>query len=219
MQNGFFQSTRGRILEALKRQGNRTASELASEHGLTVNAVRQHLSRLEADGLVAEASARRGRTKPSLIFSITPAGERLFPQRYDVLLNAVLDELRSTEGDERVSALFRKIGERSARRYAARFAGKDAEGRVGELTKLLREQGVIADFEPVAGGEFVLREHNCPFKETVASHPQVCTVVHALMDEVLPGKTRHERSIARGDEVCEFHIKPADNPGETYGLP
>ena len=214
---GFFQTTRGRILESLKRRGNRTAAELAREHGLTPNAVRQHLGRLESEGLVSEDRARKGRTKPSYVFAVTPAGERLFPQRYDVLLNAVLHELRLEGGQERVTELFRKIGERSARKYADRFEGKNTAARVEELTKLLREQGVVADWERSAGG-FVIREHNCPFKDAAVTHPQVCTVVHTLMHEVLPGSAKQNTSIAKGDDACEFHIPPTEKSGEAYGL-
>src|SRR5579864_5482611 len=210
---GFFQTTRGRVLESLKRRGELTAAELAVEHGLTVNAVRQHLGRLEVEGLIAEGDARRGRTKPSAVYNVTHDGERLFPQRYDVLLNAVLHELQLEEGDDRVNALFRKIGERSARKYADRFEGKPVGARVDELTKILREQGVVADCESAPGG-YVLREHNCPFKESVGAHPQVCTVVHTLMNEVLPVKASQRSSIAKGDAVCEFHIPSADEPGE-----
>jgi len=213
----FFQSTRGRILESLKRHGGRTAAELAAEHGLTPNAVRQHLGRLEGDGLIEEGRARRGRTKPSTVFSVTNAGERLFPQRYDVLLNAVLHELQLEDGQDRVTTLFRKIGERSARKYADRFEGKGVAERVDEVTKILREQGVVADCEAEAGG-YVIREHSCPFKDTVGAHPQVCTVVHTLMSEVLPGTPQQRSSIARGDAVCEFHIPSAEKPGDTYGL-
>jgi predicted ArsR family transcriptional regulator len=214
---GFFQSTRGRILESLKKHGGSTAAELAAEHGLTVNAVRQHLGRLEGDGLIEEGLARRGRTKPSAVFSVTHAGERLFPQRYDVLLNAVLHELQLEDGQDRVTTLFRKIGERSARKYADRFEGKDVAQRVDEVTKILREQGVVADCDTEPGG-FVIREHSCPFKETIGAHPQVCTVVHTLMNEVLPGTPQQRRSIARGDAVCEFHIPSSDKPGDRYGL-
>lgn len=187
------------------RHGAQTAAELAARQGLTANAVRQHLARLERDGVVAETPVRRGRTKPSLLFALTPAGERLFPQRHAVLLNALLRELEVEEGRSRVTDLFRKIGQRSARKYGDRFAGKDLGERVAELTKLLQEQGVVADFEP-AGNGFILREHNCPFKDTSAQHPEVCTVVHTLMEEVLPRQAEQTMSIARGDEICEFHI-------------
>src|ERR1700730_15032940 len=213
----FFQTTRGRILDSIKKHGGRPAAELAVEHGLTVNAVRQHLGRLEGDGLIEESRARPGRTKPSAVYAVTHAGERLFPQRYDVLLNAVLHELQMEDGPDRVNALFQKIGERSARKYADRFEGKELAGRVEEVTKILREQGVVADCEAAPDG-FVIREHNCPFKETVAAHPQVCTVVHALMNEAFLGDPEQRSSIARGDAVCEFHIRPTQKPGERYGL-
>jgi len=224
----FFQTTRGRILESLKRRGNRTAAELAAEHGLTTNAVRQHLSRLEGDGLVVDSRVRRGRTKPSQAYAVTHAGERLFPQRYDVLLNAVLHELRLEGGAERVASVFRRIGQRSARKYADRFEGKDLAGRVEEITRILREQGVVADCAATGDG-FVIREHTCPFRETVAANSEVCSVVHTLMAEVLPGAPEQRSSIARGDNICEFHIRSAEaghppagrtasGSGEAYGL-
>jgi DeoR family transcriptional regulator, suf operon transcriptional repressor len=204
-ESSFFQTTRGRIVELLQRRGPSTAAELAQERGLTPNAIRQHLARLERDGLVAETSERRGPTKPSLVFSLTEEGRRVFPQRYSTLLHALLEEISESQGSERVAELMHAIGRRSARKYASRFAGKTQEQRVAELTSILREQGVVADFE-VGNDGFVLREHNCPFRDTVASHPEVCSVLHTLMAEVLPGKVEQPRSIARGDEVCEFAI-------------
>jgi predicted ArsR family transcriptional regulator len=213
-EDSFFQTTRGRIVAALKRTP-KTATELSTELGLTANAVRQHLARLERDGLVAEAKARRGRTKPSQLFSLTHDGDRLFPQRYDVLLNAVLDEVRREGGADAVATIFRNIGERSARRHAHRFEGKDAGQRVEEVAKILGEHGVLADVERLPEG-FVLREHNCPFKETAVSHPQVCTVVHTLMEESLSAKPLQRTSIARGDDTCEFLV-PAES-GTAGGI-
>lgn len=201
----FFQSTKGRIVESLRRHGAQTAAELAADQHLTPNAVRQHLARLERDGLVVEASERRGPTKPSLVFSLTAEGQRLFPQRYSTLLNAVLEQIVQTQGQAKLSELFAGIGKRSARKYGARFAGKTMDERMAELTEILREQGVIADYEAKDDG-FVLREHNCPFREAATAHPEVCSVVHTLMEEVLPAKAEQRSSIARGDDVCEFAV-------------
>lgn len=201
----FFQSTRGRIVESLQRRGPQTVAELAAGHELTHNAIRQHLARLERDGLVVEATERRGPTKPSLVFSLTQDGRRLFPQRYSTLLNAVLEEIGATQGREKVKEIFHSIGQRSARKYAQRFEGKSPQERVAELTAILREQGVVAEYESTPDG-FVLREHTCPFRDTVATNPEVCSVVHALMEEVLPGKAEQRLSIARGDDACEFAI-------------
>jgi predicted ArsR family transcriptional regulator len=210
----FFQTTRGRIVESLKR-GPMTVIELSTEHGLTPNAVRQHLARLERDALVTETSSRRGPTKPSVVYALTSEGDRLFPQRYDVLLNAVLNEVRRGGGPEAVASLFRNIGERSARKNAHRFEGKDTAGRITEVVKILGEQGVLADVEQQSEG-FVLREHNCPFKETAVAHPQVCTVVHTLLEQALPVRAQQRTSIARGDDACEF-LLPVES-GSAGGI-
>lgn len=201
----FFQTTRGRIVESLKRNRARTAAELSSEQGVTPNAIRQHLSRLERDGLVLGRAQRLGPTKPTLVYSLTEEGERLFPQRYPTLLNAVLRELEDEGGTDNVARVFRNIGKRSAQRHAGRFAGKDVAGRVAELADFLRERGVVVEHAKTADG-FVLREYNCPFRDSVASHPEVCSMVHTLMEEVLPAKPRQTSSIARGDERCEFVV-------------
>ena len=204
----FFQTTRGRIVQSLKRHRTRTAMELSAEQGVTPNAVRQHLARLERDGLVTSRAQRRGRTKPTLLYSLTAEGDGLFPQRYPLLLNAVLDELASNGGSENVARVFQNIGRRSAARHAKRFAGKDLGQRVAELADFLRERGVMAE-HGVSPNGFVLREYNCPFRDTVASHPEVCSVVHTLMEELLPVKPRQVTSIARGDDRCEFELPTA----------
>ncbi|HXW50735.1 MAG TPA: helix-turn-helix domain-containing protein [Candidatus Acidoferrales bacterium] len=204
-EQSFFQTTRGRIVRSLKTHRTRTAAQLAQEHGVTQNAVRQHLSRLGRDGLVAERAERLGRTKPTLVYSLTEEGERLFPQRYQLLLSVLMDELSREEGPARLKELFSNIGRRSAQRHAGRFAGKDLPGVVAELASFLRERGVVVEYER-SGDGFTFREYNCPFKENVSTHPEICAMVHTLMEQVLPEKPRQTASIAAGDGRCEFEL-------------
>lgn len=207
----FFQTTRGRIVQSLKQHRSRTAAQLAEEHNVTANAVRQHLSRLERDGLVVERAERIGRTKPTFVYSLTEGGEQLFPQRYPLLLNVLLDEIRREDGSQRLKALFENIGKRSAARHGGRFAGKDLAGTVAELAAFLRERGVVVEYERSADG-YRFREYNCPFKDNVGTHPEICSMVHSLMEEVLPGKPRQTQSIAAGDNRCEFELGAAAVP-------
>jgi predicted ArsR family transcriptional regulator len=205
-EQSFFQTTRGRIVQSLKQHRMRTAAQLSLEHGVSANAVRQHLSRLGRDGLIAERAERLGRTKPTLVYSLTEEGERLFPQRHSKLLAAVLDELQHEEGSAKLKRIFENIGRRSAKRHAARFAGKRLPAAVAELADFLRERGVVVDYEKTPNG-FLLREYNCPFRENVASHPEICSMVHSLMGQVVPAARRQTTSIARGDGRCEFEFK------------
>jgi len=74
-------STRMEVLELLRRKGRSSAETMAQDLGLTTNAVRQHLTNLERDGLVVSQPERSGRGRPSLLFALTeragfPTSER-----------------------------------------------------------------------------------------------------------------------------------------------
>lgn len=202
----FFASTRGRIAAALRRRHSASAVELAAELDLSPNAIRQHLAGLQREGLVSERAVRRGKTKPTYEFSLTSDGERLFPQRYDVLLNAVLREVRAIGGDDAVLQIFERMGRRSAEKMAARTAELQGEARVGALVDLLREHGVEADYN-AEGKTYVISEHNCPYAQTVKEHPQVCSVIHTVLGDLFPEGSRQTDSLATGGEACRFEVK------------
>ena len=201
----FFQSTRGRIVAALRRR-RASALELAEEFELSANAVRQQLLLLERDGYVVERAVKRGPTKPTYEYSLTPEGEAIFPQQYDRILNAVLREIRESYGPDAVEAIFTRLGERSALNIGRRTAGKGPRAKVEALASILREQGVEADVIDIAGG-FELREHNCPYAKAVSEHPEICSVIHAAMDTTMPGKPLQIESLATGGVACRFEIR------------
>jgi len=202
----FLSSPRGRIVAELRRRHSASAVELASKFGLSANAVRQQLIALERDGYVAERPVRRGPTKPTLEYSLTPRAEDLFPQHYDRMLNAVLREVRETLGEAALASVVEGIGKRSAANVAGRMQAGDAKGRVGELAELLRERGVEADVIDL-GGTLELREHNCPYAKTVSEHPEVCSIIHTVLRETIPGESTQVESLATGGDACRFEIK------------
>ena len=80
-QDRFFETTRGKIVTALRGRHGASAYELAQEFGLSPNAIRQQLVILERDGLVSGHAVRRGKTKPTQEFALTPDAERFFLAR------------------------------------------------------------------------------------------------------------------------------------------
>lgn len=203
----FFESTRGKILTAL-RASRGTAFELAERFGVSPNAVRQQLLILERDGLVAGHPVRRGKTKPTIEYALTPKAEEYFPQQYDRMLNAVLREVRAAGGEQAVRALFDAIAKRSATKLKERVGSLGPDERVAGLATVLRERGVQVDFD-LTDGRYVLHEHNCPYSKTVKEHPELCSVIHTMIDEVLPGETKQVESLATGGSECRFEIKTA----------
>jgi predicted ArsR family transcriptional regulator len=204
----FFQSTRGKIVTALRRRHSASAVDLAGEFGLSPNAVRQQLVTLERDGYVAERSVRRGPTKPTLEYSLTASAETLFPQRYDKMLNAVLREVKQSFGPAALDTVLSKLGDRAVEKYREKMSAPDPKGRLFELAALLRESGVEADVVETAAGTLELREHNCPYAQTVGEHPEVCSIIHTVLRDAVELPTVQIESIATGGDACRFEVAP-----------
>jgi predicted ArsR family transcriptional regulator len=207
MHDRFFESTRGKIVGALRERRSASAFDLAQAFGLSPNAIRQQLVVLERDGLVAGHSVRRGKTKPTVEYSLTAEAERYFPQRYDKMLNAVLREIRATGGDQAVQEVFERIGKRSAERLATGADGEaNAEEKLISLVESLKHTGVAAELQRTEKGTLVLHEHNCPYASVVAENPEACSAIHTILETVAPGKAAQVESIATGGDECRFEI-------------
>lgn len=205
----FFQTTRGKIVTALRRRRSASAVDLAAEFGLSANAVRQQLVTLERDGYVAERSVRRGPTKPTLEYSLTDGAEALFPQRYDRMLGAVLREVKSSFGNGALETVIAKIGTREAERVRSKLTAPDSKGRAIELAALLQKSGVEADVVETAAGTIELREHNCPYAKTVGEHPEVCSIIHTVLHDTVSPQAKQVESLATGGSACRFEIAAA----------
>lgn len=203
----FFQTTRGKIVAELRRRGTASAADLAREFGLSPNAVRQQLVVLERDGLVVEKSVRRGPTKPTLEFSLTNDADKLFPQAYDRMLDAVLREVRDQFGSPAVERIFDGLSRRAVERARQKITAQEPEQRVAQLTQMLRDNGVVAEYSLIDGG-YALHEHNCPYSGVVKEHPEVCQVIHQVIDETIGGEHVQTESLAHGGKECRFEMKP-----------
>ncbi|GAC1536304.1 MAG: hypothetical protein NVS2B17_07700 [Candidatus Velthaea sp.] len=204
----FFDTTRGKIVAALRGRRGSSAFDLATEFGLSPNAIRQQLVILERDALIVGHSVRRGKTKPTVEYALTAEAEKYFPQHYDRMLNAVLRTVREQGGDAAVSSIFAAMSRSSAGRLKEKLAEKPTTDRVAELTAILREAGVEAEFEVTADG-YTIREHNCPYSKTVAEHPEVCSVIHSVMQDVIGPHVIQTESLATGGHECRFEIESA----------
>jgi predicted ArsR family transcriptional regulator len=208
----FFQTTRGKIVSELRRRGPASATDLARSFGLSPNAVRQQLMVLERDGLVAETPVRRGPTKPTYEFSLTADADKLFPQAYDKMLTAVLHELRSQFGTSGVEQVFDGLSRRAIERARLSVNSNDPEQRVAQLTEMLRKSGVVAEYSLIEGG-FALHEHNCPYSSAAKEHPEVCQVIHHVIDETIGGEHVQTESLAHGGRECRFELHPTETVG------
>ena len=87
-----MQTTKHQILVLLKRTGSVTVEEAAGALNVASMTARQHLTGLERDGLVRSEKVKRHTGRPHFLFSLTPKGEEMFPRRFDLFAQALLQE-------------------------------------------------------------------------------------------------------------------------------
>ncbi|MGH7912473.1 MAG: helix-turn-helix transcriptional regulator, partial [Candidatus Dormibacteraceae bacterium] len=163
------------LLEFLRLKHAASAEVIAGELGITANAVRQHLTNLERDGLVTSAAVHNKRGRPSLEFTLTDRADGVFPKRYGQLATMVLTELKDMAGPEVLDDLFRRVALRYSATMAKGMEGLDFDAKLRHLLNWINRAGTLAEAEETDDGVRI-SIHNCPFRNTALKYPQVCTI-------------------------------------------
>ena len=200
----FFATTTGRILSLLRRRTH-TVDDLAGSLELSGNAIRNQLSTLERDGLVASEGTRRGPGKPAWLYRLTPEAERLFPKPYAAVLDELLEVLGERLPPEEIDAALDEVG----RRLAATVPPLTGPvgSRMPAVLETLGELGGLAEYH-AADGCLVIEGFDCPLAKTVPRHPDACRVVQAMLEEVLEQPVTEECDRS-GPPRCRFLVPTA----------
>jgi DeoR family suf operon transcriptional repressor len=195
--------TRVQVLEAIKTHRQATVETLAKAVGLTSISVRHHLTSLQAEGLVKVEIERKGVGRPRHLYSVTEAAMRYFPNKYHVLADRLLDELKATLPPESVIQIIDGIAANVAARYGALPRKGTLEERLQHLAEVLGEEGFIAAVQRV-GNKTVLTELNCPYLYVGQHHPEVCRIDSTLIKSVLGANVQQTSCVLHGDSHCSF---------------
>lgn len=199
----FLDSTRGQIVGLLRRT-RQTVDDLAAALGLTDNAVRAHLLRLERDGLVQQRGTRRGERRPSLVYELTSEAEELFPKAYAAALRSVLDVIAERGSAAEVQEIAREAGRRLASSRSVPAA--DARERLGAAAQVLTTLGGLAEVATTADGQLELQGFACPLGDLVQQHPELCILAEALVAEVSGLHVQENCSREKGSPRCCFQV-------------
>lgn len=202
-----MQPTRQAILDFLRRHHQASVKSLSHHLRLTATAVRQHVAILERDGLV-ESHVERGRVgRPAVVFTLTPAGDDIYPKLYDDLANAVISEARELFGIEAQQRLLKNVASRFSRRYASRIDGQSRTERLETTARIIADRGNVVDAE-WSDGDYLIHKHTCPFWNVARENSAVCALDVEFVRQLAGADARLSSSLLRGDEACTFRIRP-----------
>ncbi len=195
------------MLLALKRAGQLTAKELASHLGLSLNAVRHHLKELELEQLVVYERQHRGVGAPVFAYRLSAASESLFPRRYEETLTQLLEQVAAREGRAGAVAMLEGRFESLALRLREQLEGKPPEQRMEIVTRVLADEGYMAEWQASGQHGATLKEHNCAIHAVAERYPEICVAERRFLEEVLSAAVDRKAHILTGCSACEYHVQ------------
>lgn len=204
-----MQATRQQILDYLRLHRDASVKDLGRLLGLTATGVRQHLNILEQEGLVTSSEQRGKVGRPPLRYSLTSLGDATFPKQYDVLANALLDEVRACYGSQGLQQIVRGAAGRLAVADEGHEVPADGspDARINAIVDLLRARGVVADWER-DGDAYLLHERTCPYPEVARRNSVACAMDVAQIRQLSAMDAKLTACLVRGDACCTYRLLP-----------
>ncbi len=151
-------------------------------------------------------SPERGRTgRPATSYSLTEAGDHLFPKNYDLLNVALIDAVGGELGPEAAKRVLSRVTDVRVAATEASVRPMPLEKRVQALKSLYFDVDPYMDVEEVEDG-YRLIERNCPFFNTAMRRPAVCSVSVNALTRLLGVRVERDEKFQDGAGRCVFHV-------------
>jgi predicted ArsR family transcriptional regulator len=187
-------------------------AELNEQFPFNHNAIRQHLAKLVAAGLVVETKApTAGRGRPRLLYEIDPAVEGPWGTTgpYERLSRLLVEIIRTGLEPE-------DVGRRAADLFRVPSPSGDV---VADVTAAMARQGFEPEVRAVRGGaEIVL--HNCPFATTaLADRDTICALHLGIAEGLTDASATVSELVAYDPRTagCKLRIRLASNVDDASG--
>jgi predicted ArsR family transcriptional regulator len=152
-----------KLLYTLKSRGPLATGALARTLGITIVGVRQHLAKLQAEGLVAFDDQAGEVGRPKRVWRLSAKGHGRFPDTHGDLAVNLIGGIRSVFGEAGLDRLIEaRQGSAVAAYRKALEPCSGIEDRIRTVARLRTEEGYMAEFEAQPDGSFLLIENHCP---------------------------------------------------------
>ena len=203
-----------RILSTLKTRGALGIPDMAKVLDVTVEAVRQQMAKLQAEGLVDAESRPAGRGRPTQIWRLTGAGHARFPDTHAEMTVQMISAVIRVFGDKGMDQLIDAREETMRTNYLEALRGaRSLKARLERLAEIRSREGYMAEFRTEGDG-FLFIENHCPICTAARACTGFCRSELQLLGDLLgPGVSvsRIEHVLA-GARRCAYQVSPKSAP-------
>ena len=203
----------GQLLELLQQRGAMSVTELATASEVTATAIRQRLTRLMGQGLIAREAARNGRGRPSHRYSLTEKARRQVGNNFADLAIVLWNEVRAVKDSEVRRGLLQRLASSLAGLYQRHISGNTPADRMDSLKELLAERRVPVDVQVTerassesrqASTGSMLTVVSCPYPELAEHDRGICAMENMLFTELVGTPMKLSQCRLDGHECCQF---------------
>lgn len=203
--------TKSEVIELLKQKGALSVDEVSQVLGISKTNSRQHLLSLQKQDLVKSHFRNQGgQGRPQLVFSLhEESASKLFPSAEPKLLRGLLEHLMESGQQGLVKEFFEQFWEQRLVEFNLRLKREGKEDyatRLKVLRSLLEDEGFMPKTVRKASGD-VLKECNCPFRETVKVTGLPCGLELKFIQTALGSKVSRLSYIPAGEPTCDYEVK------------
>ena len=204
-------SARKRILDHLKTAGPSSARRLGETLGITKMAALQHLHALEDQGVVKREAEPGSRGRPTLLWSLTTAAQKFFPDAHAELAVSLIGCVNESLGPEAMDKLVKTRSRHQLENYRREVRPTASLREKLEALAVIRSrEGYMAAVEKLENRKgYLLVERHCPICIAATNCTGLCreelNVFRKLLgDKVEVNRTEH---ILAGAPRCAYVVR------------
>ncbi len=204
MNDELLSPAKAELIRLIKRQGSVSVKEASKKMDVSASTIRQHLSRLQADGFVDKRLKRGGIGRPSKMYYLTEKADIFFDNRESELLRELLQQLITSGKRETVEEFFSSICDENLERCQRRLLGATEGEKLPAIQTLLQEWGYMPECRHDDSDRLVIELHHCPYPNVADVVPYQCFCEKRLLESLTGRSLALECSMLEGASSCQF---------------
>lgn len=206
------------ILTFIKQRGEATIATIAEGLNVSYEAVRQQLRQLEAAQLVVSKKEQTGVQpvgRPTRAYTLSAAGDHVFPKAYDELAVGFIDTLATALDQDALRRVLTSLTDQNVRQWTPILQDKSLPEQL-ELLKgfYLKDDAYMEVRRDEADSGLLLVERSCPYLNVALRRPALCSVTASSLSRLLGYAVTREKRFQDGDGCCAFRVH-LDQPVNT----
>ncbi|MFD1066465.1 helix-turn-helix transcriptional regulator [Oceanobacillus locisalsi] len=206
-------STKDKIIQLLKKQGELTMDAMMEHFTISETAVRKQLHTLVQEAFIEVKQHKKEIGRPYHTYRLTEKSQESFPDRYKELSLDLLHDLEALQGTQLIHDLLQKQSAKEKVQLKQRLdACSTTEEKIAALKDMQNRSGYMFQVEDKGREGFQLNNFHCPFLEVAKDYPIMCQHEKEMYESLFPDQRVKTMSLlVDGKTYCQWYITGASD--------